>query len=91
MLIKVTADHIDKGQWNNPLHSPIALALKDVGFRSVLVFRDNIHINGYKTPYSDHPHLPCTEPFEFEFDVRLPFYDRLKTALNEAVSSLRRA
>jgi len=89
MIIKITQEHIDKGYWTDPLHSPITLALKEAGFKSVLTFRDNVYIDGHKIPYSDHPHLPCVQPFEFEFNARLPLFQRLKAALSEAISYTR--
>ena len=78
MKIKVTQQHVDDGQWTNPLHSPIALALKEAGFVSVLVFRDKIHIGTHKIPFTEHLRLSVTDQKPFEFEIKLPLSLRIK-------------
>ncbi len=76
MKIQITQQHIDDGQWTNPLRSPITLALKEAGFKSVLTFRDNVHMGRYKIPLPKYLFMAPLEPFEFE--IKLPLLLRLK-------------
>lgn len=99
MKIKVTQEHITKGQCWEPKCCPIALALIDVGFKKVRVCIGRIEINRkfYSLPQEARKFMTSfdtnlnVQPFEFEFNARLSLYNRLKTALNESISSLRRA
>lgn len=44
--VKVTQDHINNGEPNSGTHCPIALSLKDLGYRHVFVDRDFIQLKG---------------------------------------------
>ena len=83
MRFKVTQQHIDKGFWTNPLHSPITLALKEAGFKSVLTFNNKVHIGTHKIPITEHLRLCIIDEKPFEFEIKLPLFLRLKVALND--------
>ena len=84
--IKVTQEHIDKGYWGNPLNSPITLALKEAGFKSIEVFHYRAYIGRHKIPLPEGLQFPKHEPFEFE--IKLPLFLRLEVALTEALNWL---
>ena len=52
MQINVTLKQIRTGIPKTPCHCPIALALKDQGFKNVHVLRDNIKAQRQDTPNS---------------------------------------
>ena len=78
MIIKITQRHVDDGQWTNPLHSPITLALKEAGFKSVMVFRDKIHIGRHKIYFTEHLTLSVRDQKPFDFELKLPLLFKIK-------------
>lgn len=50
MIVKVTKNHIHKGQKGKPCDCPIALALRMAGHQNVEVFNSCIWINGKRYP-----------------------------------------
>jgi hypothetical protein len=80
MKVKVTADHIAKGERANGAACPIALALRDLGYTNPQVRHRSFYV-GY--PYLDHykmsDDVACfisrfdmgrpVEPFEFEAEL----------------------
>ena len=97
MLIQVTADHIAKGRRWQPTSCPIALALTDVGFEKVRVGMV-IRVGQHKIPLTQEVRefmrafdiAHNAEPFSFEFNARLPLYQRLRSALTESIARLSR-
>ncbi len=96
MKIKVTADDITRGQRYQVGSCPIALAIIDAGFENVLACSGYARIQNSRIPLPEEANtfmllfdanLPV-QPFEFEFNARLPFFQRLKAALNEFIARL---
>ncbi len=96
MLIQVTTDHIDKGRRFRPECCPIALAIIDAGFEDVRACSGYTLIGESRILLPEEAntfmlHFDCNipiEPFEFEFNARLPLFQRLKTALSESIARL---
>ena len=99
MKITVTAHHISVGIRCHATLGPVALALTDAGFENARVYLDYVEIDGSRISLppevsiimSDLWYKRPVQPFSFEFNARLPLFGRLKAALSESISSLRRA
>lgn len=97
MLIQVTAKHIATGSRLNPRRCPIALAFIDAGFGDVRVNVSRVKIGPESYSLSQEVGefirsfsiARTGQPFSFEFSPRLPLFQRLKIAINEAISYMR--